>query len=115
MSRNRFDQASRYAAKLEPADFLAWLLGVPALPLPFAGWLDTRTLPFPGDPERTCDTVACLAGPGEAPWAIALEFSLAPDATLFGRLLVYLGQLWLEQRPGQDQTGRNQISATVVN
>jgi hypothetical protein len=116
MSRNRFDQASRYTAKMDPTGFSAWLLGVPALPLPFVGWLDTRTLPFPGDPERTCDTVACLDdGSRSAPWAVAIEFCLTPDPTLFGRLLVYLGQLWLERRPGQEEVGRYQIAAVVVN
>ncbi|MBY0522841.1 MAG: hypothetical protein K2R98_05565 [Gemmataceae bacterium] len=50
MARNRFDQASRYAAKLDPAGFIAWLLG--GLPLPFVSWMDTRTLPFPGDADR---------------------------------------------------------------
>jgi hypothetical protein len=115
MSRNRFDQASRYAAKLEPACFVAWLLGTPALPLPFSGWLDTRTLPFPGDPERTCDTVACLATPGATSWAVAIEFCLTPDPALFGRLLVYLGQLWLEQRPSSEQGERYRVAAAVVN
>ena len=53
MSQNRFDQACRYAAKMDAAGFLSWLFGVSALPHSFVGWLDTRTLPFPGDPDRS--------------------------------------------------------------
>ena len=44
MARNRYDQASRYGAKMDPPVFLAWLLRVPALPLPFRACLDTRAL-----------------------------------------------------------------------
>ena len=42
MAMNPFDQASRYAAKLDPAGFLAWLLGAAVV---FVRWLDTRRLP----------------------------------------------------------------------
>ncbi|MBL8795192.1 MAG: hypothetical protein JNM56_14905 [Planctomycetia bacterium] len=116
MTQNRFDQASRYAAKLDPHGFLIWLFAPEPLPLLFFGWLDTRTLPFPGDPDRTCDTVAWLAQPdGSEPWAVPLEFSLEPDATMFGRMLEYLGRLWLERRPPTDQSGRYQVVAAVVN
>ena len=48
MTLNRFDQASRYAAKLDPSGLLRWLLGAGVT---FLRWLDTRTLPFPGDPR----------------------------------------------------------------
>jgi hypothetical protein len=116
MTQNRFDQASRYAAKLDPFGLLVWLFAPEPLPLTFRGWLDTRTLPFPGDPDRTCDTVAWLAQPdGNEPWAVPLEFSLEPDATMFGRMLVYLGRLWLERRPTTDEAGRFQVVAAVVN
>jgi hypothetical protein len=114
MTRNRFDQACRYAAKLDPLGFLGWLFG--GTDMPFLGWLDTRTLPFPGDPERTCDTVAGLdAGPGKEPFAVAVEFCLEPDAGMFGRLLVYLGQLWLEARPNGEPGRRYRVAAAVVN
>ena len=33
MARNRYDQASRYAAKMDPPGFLCWQLRVPTLPL----------------------------------------------------------------------------------
>jgi hypothetical protein len=115
MSRNRYDQASRYAAKLDPTGFLCWLLQVLALPLPFRGWLDTRTLPFPGEADRICDTVAWL---GQAPGlscAVVVEFCSEPDERMFGRLLTYLGRLWLERRPDGEQNGRFHVGAVVVN
>jgi hypothetical protein len=72
---NYFDQAARYAAKLDPPGFLRWLPPGGAGGLAFDRWLDTRTLPFPGEPDRTGDTVACLrdAGSGRR-WALVLEF-----------------------------------------
>lgn len=113
---NRYDQASRYAAKLDPVGYCSWVLReVPAV-LRFLNWLDTRTLPFPGDPERVCDTVAHLgdADP-QVHWAVSLEFSLEPDSLMFGRLLVYLGQLWLERRPSAERGSHYQVGAALVN
>src|SRR3954469_17022245 len=99
MAVNRFDQARRYAHKLDPPGLLRWLLRDSAVT--FHTWLDTRSLPFPGESDRTCDTVAYLtedAAPG-VPWALPLEFSTRPDGSMFGRLLEYLGRLWRERRP----------------
>ncbi|MGH7127561.1 MAG: hypothetical protein ACREIV_03265 [Planctomycetaceae bacterium] len=55
-----YDQAAWYAAKLDPQAFLAWLIPGVGTALEFVGWLDTRTVPFPGEPDRICDTVAHL-------------------------------------------------------
>lgn len=116
MSINRFDQASRYAAKLDAVGFLSWLLSESAEDLRFRMWLDTRTLPFPGDPERTCDTVAWLGDADPAiEWAVPVEFCLQPIADLFGRLLVYLGQVWLERRPTDAGGERFSVAAVAVN
>jgi hypothetical protein len=115
MAANRFDQASRYGAKLDAQGFYRWLLGDPTLLL--QGWLDTRSLPFPGEPERTLDTVACLfaaAVPNE-PWAVPLEFQLKPDSAMFGRLLEYLGRLWRERRPEGRHHRRYLVGAALVN
>jgi hypothetical protein len=117
MTPNPFDQGARYVAKLDPPGFLWWL--VPALiwPLEFHGWLDSRSIPFPGDPERVCDTVAGIADttkPG-AWWALPLEFQTRPDGELFGRLLEYLGRLWRELRPPGMPQGRFDVVAAVVN
>ncbi|HEY7426781.1 MAG TPA: hypothetical protein VH682_21270 [Gemmataceae bacterium] len=116
MSPNRFDQASRYAAKLDAVGFLCWLLREDVAELRFRLWLDTRMLPFPGDPERTCDTVAWLGDADPAvEWAVPVEFCLEPDGELFGRFLVYLGQLWLEKRPTDAGGERFAVGAVVVN
>ncbi len=116
MPINRYDQASRYAAKLEAVGFLGWLLREETDQLRFRGWLDTRTLPFPGDPERICDTVAWLGDADPAvEWAVPVEFCLKPDGSLFGRFLVYLGQLWLEVRPTCAGGERFSVGAVVVN
>lgn len=116
MPVNRYDQGSRYLAKLEPVGLLCWLLRETPAELRFRTWLDARTLPFPGDPERICDTVAWLGDADPAvEWALPLEFCLDPDGELFGRLLIYLGQLWLETRPTDAGRERFAVGAVVVN
>ena len=96
MPQNVFDKASRHAAKLDSQGFLSWLLGLAQDAFTFRAWLDTRTIPSPGDRDRTGDTVARLARPGgtHPPCAIAPEFQIQPDAEMFGRLLDYLSGLW---------------------
>jgi hypothetical protein len=116
MKTRHFDQASRYAAKLDAVGLLCWLLGETPEELRFRTWLDTRTLPWPGDPERTCDTVAWLGDADPArEWAVPVEFCLEPDGEMFGRLLVYLGLLWLEKRPTDGRGERFEVGAVVVN
>ena len=47
---------------------------------------------------------------------MAVEFCLLePDAKMFGRLLVYLGQLWLEERPNGEAGRRYQVGTVAVN
>ena len=114
MTRNYFDQAARYVAKLDPPGFFRWVLRMSAVI--FHGWLDTRRLPFPGEKDRICDTVAHLEDPADpGSWAVPAEFAIAPRAELFGRLLVYLGQLWEEERPTVQRGDRYQVGAIVVN
>jgi hypothetical protein len=117
MAQNEFDQASRYAAKLDPAGFLSWLLRLPLEAFLFRGWLDTRTLPFPGERDRIRDTVAHLEdlAMNGMPWALPVEFQIEPDADMFGRLLQYLGSLWLEKRPDPEAGSRFCVGAVVVN
>ena len=117
MASNPYDQECRYLAKLEPAPFLAWLLDLAPTAFHFRRWLDTRRVRFPGEPERTCDTVACIenVAAGQQPWAVPIEFQIEPDPEMFGRLLGYLGELWLEERPSDTRGDRFCLGAVVVN
>jgi hypothetical protein len=113
---NRFDQAARYCARLDPIGFLHWL--VPGLDesMRFHGWLDTRTVPVPGAPDRTCDTVAELAqdSAGGPRWALLVEFQTEPEAEVLDRALEYAVRLRRALRFGTDQRGVYQVVAAVV-
>jgi hypothetical protein len=115
--QNVFDKASRFTAKLDPPGFLSWLLGLPAEAFAFRGWLDTRGIPFPGDADRTGDTVAHLGDLGEhgIPWAVAVEFQAEPDPLMFGRLLGYVSGLWMSLKPDEERGSRFSLGAAVVN
>jgi hypothetical protein len=117
MPANPFDQGARYTAKLDPPGFLAWLLPGTEATLTFQGWLDTRSIPFPGDPDRICDTVAALSESTNhgAWWAMPIEFQTRRDAQMFDRMLEYLGRLWRELRPQGRRTDGFQVAAAVVN
>lgn len=112
-----FDKACRYLLKLDPAAILAWLLGIKLIDMVFIRWIDTRRLPYPGQPDRTCDTVAHVErlDDNHRPWAIITEFNIEPDAIMFGRLLGYLGPLWIEEKPSKERGDRFEIGAIVVN
>jgi hypothetical protein len=114
---NDYDQASRYAARLDPIGLLRWLLPGLSPTVRFLRWLDTRNLPFPGERDRTGDLVACLDDPDHPgpPWALPVECQVEPDADMFGRLLEYLGALWRQQRPSAERGDRYQLGAAVVN
>ena len=116
MPDNPFDKAARYTVRLDPPGFLAWVLGTPA-DLGYRGWLGTRSVPFPGDPDRTGDTVARLDDPAanQTPWAVAIEFQVEPDPLMFGRLMIYLGNLWLGVKPDPERGSRFHVGAVVVN
>jgi hypothetical protein len=88
---NPFDQAARYAAKqLDAEGFLRWLLPG-AADWRFAGWLDTQTLPFPGEPDRRADVVASFVPVRELgpPVAAVVEIQARPRAELPQRLAEY--------------------------
>jgi hypothetical protein len=98
---NDFDKACRYMAKRQPAGLFSWLLPGHEQQLAFDDWVDTRRLPFPGEPDRTCDTVARfrdLTEPGRF-WLLVLEFQSHPERWLLLRLLRYQDDLLWEFRP----------------
>src|SRR5262249_37386059 len=100
-SGNVYDQASRYLLRLGVAILLLWLLGLATDEVEFDDWLNTSNIPWPGQPDRTCDTVAYLRDrtDGGRPWAQVAEIQSEPDAEMFGRLLEYLGAIWRQRRP----------------
>src|SRR5438552_3463550 len=96
---NDFDQAARFTAKLDPADFFRWVFGQAAAPLIFRGWSDTRTLPFPGEPDRICDTVAEFedtSAPGRTLIAV-VEFQSRPTGDILYRLWEYKARFLRER------------------
>lgn len=113
----QFDQAARYTAKLDPPAFLRWLLPGLDPALAFRGWLDTRTLPFPGEPDRTCDTVAELPDAAYIGrlWALIVEFQSEPDPEILERLLEYMIRLRREVRHGSDRRERYVTAAVLLN
>jgi hypothetical protein len=118
VTANVFDQAARYSVQSDPPGFLRWI--VPGLPpaLRFQGWLDTRTLPFPGTPDRTCDTVADLAEEDAETgrrWAIVNEFQTEPEPEKLDRLLEYLARLRRGLRFGPQRREKYQVVAALVN
>ena len=117
MTENVFDQACRYLLRICPVPLLSWLLRLTPNRLDFVGWLDTRALPWPGQPDRTCDTVAHLRDPsqGGVPWAVPVEFQTDPDPRMFGRGMVYLGHLWEDYRPAELRGDRFEVGLMVVN
>jgi hypothetical protein len=96
---NPFDQAARYAAhQLDEPGFLHWLLPMVSARYRFHRWLNTRNTPFPGEPERVCDTVAAWThSQGAAPpLATVIEFLTEPST----RFLEHLADYTFEVRRG---------------
>jgi hypothetical protein len=111
-----YDQAARYAMKLDPAGFLCWLLAEAWPELVFTRWLDTQTIPFPGEAERRCDTVAeMVRRDGLGPhWALVAEAQTDPDPDILARLLEYVARLWRELRHGPHGRDRYLVAGTLV-
>ncbi len=114
---NDFDQAARFAAKLRPPQFLRWLMPKLDPRLVFRDWLDTRRLPYPGERDRTCDTVADFedtTAPGRH-WAVVVEFESEPDPLGLARLFNYLGQLYLELESDPEKRGKYAVGGALLN
>src|SRR4051812_48252392 len=117
MTANPYDQACRNLLRLFAGPLLAWLMRIPQQFLDFVGWLDTRGIPWPGQPDRTCDTVAYLrdTDAGGVPWAVPVEFQLDPDPVMFGRGMSYLGGVWEDIKPAEHRGDRFHVGLIVVN
>src|SRR5262249_44937482 len=112
-----YDQVCRYVLHLDELPLLVWLLRLRPGSVEFVDWLDTRGVAWPGQPERIRDTVAWMRdlSDGGRPWAVVVEWQVAPDGSMFGRLLVYLGGVWLQCRPSDLPGDRFHVGAVVVN
>jgi hypothetical protein len=93
---NPFDQAARYAAhQLDEAGFRDWLLPLIVVRYDFHRWLNTRNTPFPGEPERICDTVAAWTHKERTapPLATVIEFLSQPSTPFLEHLAAYTFQV----------------------
>jgi hypothetical protein len=113
---NPFDHASRGLLRRAALALLCWLLQVSASQLRFVRWLDTR-LSLPGQPERECDTIAHVLRVDEnsLPYAIPVEFQVTPDALMFGRVMVYEGMIWIQEKPSEEAGDRFALRSVIVN
>jgi hypothetical protein len=114
---NDYDMACRWMVKEQPRAFLRWLFHDFDRLARHTDWIDTRRLAFPGRGDQTGDLVAELeiqAIP-QPRWALALEFQIEPDPKMFGRMMSYLGTLWLERHPDEERFSRYQLASCVIN
>jgi hypothetical protein len=77
-----YDDAARFAAEADPVALMACVLSrTPRRDLVFGGWLNPRTSPVPGSPERIADLLAILHDPltPTAPWLIGVELQSRPS------------------------------------
>lgn len=117
MNDNDFDKAGRAWLHLDPPGLLRWLLPGLSPACVFQRWADTRTVAFPGEPDRTLDTVAELLQAGNPPvwWLLAIELQSKLDKEIFGRLLEYLGRAWLRLHPLNQRRQRYRLAAALIN
>jgi hypothetical protein len=112
-----YDQACRYCAKMDPRGFFQWLLPQDDR-LVFSQWLDTRTIPFPGEPDRICDSVGGFASQDSELLlaGLVVEFQSEPEGDVLERLLEYAVRVRRELRHVADgRSYKLQVSAALVN
>jgi hypothetical protein len=111
-----YDQAARFAAKADAGLVPARLLAGSGLALTFREWLDTRTVPMPGGPDRTADLVAAFEAPSapDAPWLLVLEFQAQVDADKLDVTLEEVAVLRSRVRFGPAGQGKYNVAAGFV-
>ena len=112
-----YDQAGRYAIKRQPSAFFRWRAPRLWLAWRFIRWQDTRTLPFPGEPERICDTVAEFEDRTDPQrrCLVDVEVQAKPDADMLERLGEYAFRLRRELRHGTGAAGKYPVLCLVLN
>jgi hypothetical protein len=112
-----YDQAGRYTIKSRPSAFLIWRAPLLWTAWKFVRWQDTRTLPFPGSPDRVCDTVAEFENT-TAPHRrclVDVEVQAEPDVDMLERLGEYALTLRRERRHARGEAGKFAVLGLLVN
>jgi hypothetical protein len=109
-----FDQAARFAAQANPDAVVRRVLAPTGTFLPFREWLETRTIPLPGGPNRTADLVAALDEPTGQPALLVLEFQSRHDPDKLDVTLEEAGILRGRARHGDDRKGKYKVLTALV-
>jgi hypothetical protein len=111
-----FDQAARFAAQADPEAVLRRVLAPTGVALRFRDWLDTRTLPLPGGPDRIADLVAALDDPAapDRPALLVLEFQAQHDPDKLDVTLEEAAILRGHARHGDDRKGKYRVLTALV-
>jgi hypothetical protein len=112
-----YDQAGRYAIKRRPSAFLTWRAPALWAAWKFVRWQDTRSLPFPGAPDRVCDTVAEFeyATDPRRRCLVDAEVQAKPDTDMLERVGEYAFILRRERRHGPGAAGKYVVLGLVLN
>src|SRR5205823_3569428 len=90
---NDFDKAARISARFFDGEgFFRWQLGNPFFQAwQWLGWLDTQSIPFPGEPDRRLDVVAAFRrrAADAPPLAVVVKFLSQPRRAVLERLTEY--------------------------
>ncbi len=98
-----YDQAARFAAQADPEAVVRRVLVPTGLALPFHEWLNTRTIPLPGGPDRTADLVAAVDNPTGQPVLVVFEFQSRHDSDKLDVTLEEAGILRGHARHDEDR------------
>lgn len=109
-----YDQAARFAAQADPHAVVRRVVEPTGAALRFREWIDTRTIPLPGGPDRTADLVAALDDPGGGPALLILEFQSQHDPDKLDVTLEEAGILRGHARHGDDRKGRYRVLTALV-
>jgi hypothetical protein len=109
-----FDQAARFAAQADPNAVVRRVTEPVGVPMPFREWLDTRTIPLPGGPDRTADLVAAVDDPTGQPALLVFEFQSRHDPDKLDVTLEEAGILRGHARHGDDRKGKYKVLTALV-
>jgi hypothetical protein len=109
-----FDQAARFAAQVDPEAVVRRVLAPSGAAFSFREWLDTRTIPLPGGPDRTADLVAALEDQAGMASLLVFEFQSQHDPDKLDVTLEEAGILRGHARHGADRQGKYRVLTALV-